>query len=89
MSGTLSSIDPNTSHLGNDLEAETRALKARIDGTIEVSGPELAGSLGEMGLVDEYRLYINPVVRGGGTPFFSRAHPTLRLVFAANAAAKT
>jgi len=47
---------------------------------IEVSGPELAGSLTDLGLVDEYRLYIHPVVLGGGKPFFAGPRPPLRLV---------
>jgi riboflavin biosynthesis pyrimidine reductase len=31
----------------------------------------LAGSLGNLGLIDEYRLYLRPVVLGHGKPFFS------------------
>lgn len=80
VSRTLKSVGPNASLVGDDLEGEVRALKARHDGVIEVSGPELAGSLGEMGLVDEYRLYVHPVVLGGGKPFFSGPRPPLHLV---------
>ncbi|WP_332711601.1 dihydrofolate reductase family protein [Pelagibacterium mangrovi] len=80
VSRTLKSVGPNASLVGDDLEGEVRALKARHDGVIEVSGPELAGSLGELGLVDEYRLYVHPVVLGGGKPFFSGARPPLHLV---------
>ena len=80
VSRTLKSVGPNASLVGSDLEGEVRALKARHDGVIEVSGPELAGSLGELGLVDEYRLYVHPVVLGGGKPFFSGARPPLHLV---------
>ena len=36
--------------------------------------------LTEGGLIDEYRLYLRPVVLGGGTPFFRGARPPLRLV---------
>lgn len=80
VSRTLKSVGPNASLVGDDLEGEVRALKARHDGVIEVSGPELAGSLGKLGLVDEYRLYVHPVVLGGGKPFFSKARPPLHLV---------
>ena len=80
VSRTLKSVGPNASLVGGDLEGEVRALKARHDGVIEVSGPELAGSLGELGLVDEYRLYVHPVVLGGGKPFFSGARSPLHLV---------
>jgi len=57
-----------------------RGLKAELAGEIEVAGPELAQSLGELGLVDEYRLYIHPVVLGHGKPFFAGPRPRLRLV---------
>ena len=47
---------------------------------IDVAGPELAGGLTDLGLVDEYRLYVRPFVLGGGKPYFARARPPLRLV---------
>ncbi|MBN9067305.1 MAG: dihydrofolate reductase family protein [Rhizobiales bacterium] len=80
VSRSLKSIGPNATLVDDDVEAAIRELKARLDGVIEVSGPELAGSLADMGLVDEYRLYIHPVVLGGGKPFFAGPRPPLRLV---------
>ena len=41
------------------------------DGEIEVAGPELAHSLTELGLIDEYRIYLHPVVLGHGKPYFA------------------
>jgi dihydrofolate reductase len=46
----------------------------------KVAGPELARSLTELGLIDEYRLYFHPVVVGHGKPFFAGPRPPLRLV---------
>ena len=66
--------------VGEDFEAVIRGLKAEIDGDIEVGGPVLARSLTELGLIDEYRLYLHPVVLGRGTPFFAGPRPRLRLV---------
>ena len=55
-------------------------LKARLAGTVAVSGPKLAASLTELGLIDEYRLYYHPAVLGHGAPFFAGPTPPLRLV---------
>ena len=57
-----------------------RRLKAERDGEIDVAGPELAQSLTELGLIDEYRLYFHPVVLGRGKPFFAGPRPRLRLL---------
>jgi dihydrofolate reductase len=80
VSRTLKSVGPNASFVEGDFGAAARALKARFDGEIEVAGPELAGSLTELGLIDEYRLYLHPVVLGGGKPFFTGPRPRLHLV---------
>ena len=80
VSRSLISVGPNATLVGDDIEATIRGLKARLDGEIEVSGPELAHSLGELGLVDEYRLYLHPVVLGQGKPLFAGPRPPLRLV---------
>ena len=57
-----------------------RGLKAERDGEIEVAGPDLARSLTELGLIDEYRIYLHPVVLGHGKPYFAGPRPRLRLV---------
>ena len=80
VSRSLKSVGPNAELLTGDLETAMRALKARYDGEIEVGGPHLARSLGDLGLIDEYRLYFRPFVWGGGTPFFAGPRPPLRLV---------
>ena len=49
-------------------------------GEIQVGGPDLARSLTDLGLIDEYRLYFRPVVLGRGKPFFAGPRPPLRLV---------
>lgn len=78
-SRTLKSVGPNASLLGDDLESEVRKLKAEHTGEIEVGGPKLAKTLTDLGLIDEYRIYLHPVVIGSGTPFFAAARPPLRL----------
>jgi dihydrofolate reductase len=80
VSRSLKSVGPNATLVEDDLEAEIRGLKAQRVGEIAVSGPDLARSLTDLGLIDEYRLYLHPVVLGRGTPFFAGPRPPLRLV---------
>lgn len=79
VSRTLKEVGPNATLLGNDLESAVRKLKAEVEGEIEVAGPVLAKSLTGLGLIDEYRIYLHPVVLGEGDPYFAAARPPLRL----------
>ncbi len=80
VSRTLAAVGPHATLLGNDFVAAIRGIKARHTGEIAVSGPTLAHSLAQAGLIDEYRLYLHPVVLGSGTPFFAGPRPPLRLL---------
>ncbi len=80
VSRSLTSIGPGATLVSGDVEPVLRGLKERLSGEIAVSGPQLAQSLTDLGLVDEYRLYFHPVVLGRGKPFFAGARPPLRLV---------
>lgn len=79
-SRTLKAVGPNATLIGEDLGAAVAALKAELEGEIQVGGPDLAQSLAGLGLIDAYRLYLHPVVLGGGVPFFAGPPPALRLV---------
>ncbi len=80
VSRSLKSVGPNATLVEDDLEGMIRKLKAERDGEIEVAGPHLAQSLTDRGLIDEYRIYLHPVVLGHGTPYFAGSRPRLRLV---------
>jgi dihydrofolate reductase len=80
VSRSLKSVGPNAILVDDDIGAVIRGLKAQHVGEIEVAGPDLAGSLTNLGLIDEYRLYLHPVVLGRGKPFFAGPRPPLRLV---------
>ena len=80
VSRSLKSVGPNATLVEDDIETAIRGLKAQHVGEIEVAGPELARSLTDFGLIDEYRLYFHPVVLGRGKPFFAGPRPPLRLV---------
>ena len=79
-SRSLRSVGPNATLVGENIEAVIRGLKAELAGEIQVGGPDLARSLTDLGLIDEYRLYLRPVVLGHGKPFFAGPRPPLRLV---------
>ena len=79
VSRSLKSVGPNATLVADDIEAVIRGLKAELAGEIEVAGPDLARSLTEAGLIDEYRLYLRPVVLGGGQPFFAGPRPPLQI----------
>lgn len=80
VSRSLTSVGPNATLVTEDIETAIRRLKAELAGEIQVGGPELAGGLTDLGLIDEYRLYFHPVVLGHGKPFFTGPRPPLRLV---------
>jgi dihydrofolate reductase len=80
VSRSLQSVGPNATLVADDLEGAIRELKAKPDGEIEVAGPWLAQSLTELRLIDEYRIYLHPVVLGQGKPYFAGPRPRLRLM---------
>ncbi len=80
VSRSLTSVGPNATLVQGDLGGAIRALKDGIEGEIEVAGPCLAKSLTELELIDEYRIYVHPVVLGHGKPYFAGPRPPLRLV---------
>jgi dihydrofolate reductase len=80
VSRSLPSVGPNATLLAEDFEKVIRRLKDELAGEILVAGPVLAHSLTEAGLIDEYRMYLRPVVLGGGQPYFAGPRPPLRLV---------
>ena len=80
VSRSLKSVGPNATLVADDFAAAVRGLKAELAGVLDVGGPVLAHSLTEAGLIDEYRLYLRPVVLGSGKPYFAGPRPPLHLV---------
>lgn len=70
-STTLREVGPNARLVSQDAETAARAIKTETDGDIMVSGAELAANFARWGLIDEFQLFIFPVVLGGGKPFFA------------------
>jgi dihydrofolate reductase len=69
-STTLDEVVGNTTLLRGGVAEEVAKLKQQPGKDIAVGGAGLAAACIERGLVDEFLLFVSPVVLGGGTPFF-------------------
>jgi len=70
-STSLTRVEGNARLARNDVADEVADLKNQLGvGIVSVGGARLAASLAEQDLIDEYRLFVSPVVLGGGTPYF-------------------
>ena len=74
-SSTLERVVGNWTLMRDGLEAEVAKLLQKPGGDVAVGGAGLAASLIERNLIDEYQLFIHPVVLGAGTPFFPAGRP--------------
>ncbi len=80
VSKTLEGVGDNARLIRTDVESELRELKSRTDGVIDVAGPTLAALCNRIGLLDEYRLFFQPVVLGAGKRYFAEPPGPLRFL---------
>jgi dihydrofolate reductase len=78
-STTLESVEGNARLARDSVPEEVRRLKEQVDGDLEVGGAALAADCIELDLVDEYHLFVYPVIVGGGKPFFPPTQASLEL----------
>lgn len=78
-SRTLNSVQGNARLAAASLAEEAAAALDATEKDVAVGGPGLAAAAIGLGLVDELRLFRNPVVVGGGTPFLPRVTKHMRL----------
>jgi dihydrofolate reductase len=69
-SRTLSHVEWNSRLVRDDVVGEVARLRAQPGFDMGVGGPTLAASLMQAGLIDEYRLFVHPVILGAGNPYF-------------------
>jgi dihydrofolate reductase len=69
-SSTLESVEGNATLVRGDAAEEVAKLKQQPGGDLAVGGAGLASALVRRGLIDEYRLFISPVLLGAGTRYF-------------------
>ena len=68
-SRTLERVDESATLIREVTRKGIERIKDEAAGDLSVSGPGLAGTLIELGLVDEFLMYVFPVVLGGGLPY--------------------
>jgi len=69
-STSLETVEGNARLATAGLAEEVARLKREDGADIAVGGAGLAGACARLSLIDEYRLFVSPVLLGGGTPFF-------------------
>jgi dihydrofolate reductase len=84
VSTTMKEAPWNNSHIIREkIQDEIKKLKEKPGKEIAMfGGAELANSLMEMNLINEFRLIVNPVILGGGTPLFRDGLPKTELELA-------
>jgi dihydrofolate reductase len=70
-SRTLESVGPNSRLVRDDATEEVARLKAQPGFDMDVGGPTFAATLMRAGLIDEYRLFVHPLILGAGKSFFA------------------
>ena len=69
-SKTLAQVGGNCQLFRGNISEEINKLKAQPGKDMFVGGPNLASTFMKLGLIDEYWLYVNPIILGGGKPMF-------------------
>lgn len=78
-SRTLEAAAWNTTVRRDVVPAEIEKLKAEPGGDLVIGGARLAASFLRHDLIDEFRIYVQPILLGQGTPLFGPSGPTLAL----------
>ena len=78
-SRTLQKVEWNSRLVRGNIAEEVTGLKAQPGKDLDIGGPTIAATFIQLGLIDEYQLFVNPVVLGGGTPYFPAVHNPMKL----------
>jgi dihydrofolate reductase len=78
-SKTLEKVEGNARLVREGVAEEVAQLKEKPGKDLAVGGAGLASTCMELGLIDDYRLFVSPVVLGGGTPYFPALEERINL----------
>jgi dihydrofolate reductase len=78
-SSTLERVEGNATLASGDVADEVARLKEEPGGDLAVGGAGLAAELIERNLIDDYRLFVSPVILGAGTPYFPASEQRIGL----------
>jgi dihydrofolate reductase len=79
-SKTLDQVSGNCQLFKGNISEEINKLKAQPGKDMFVGGPNLASTFMKLGLIDEYWLYVNPIILGGGKPMFPHLNGSINLL---------
>lgn len=78
-STTLDTVEWNSRLVRGNIAEEITRLKEQPGNDMDLGGPNLASTFRQLDLIDEYQLFVHPVVLGAGTPFFPALDRTINL----------
>lgn len=78
-SKTLAKADWNTAVVRDVVVEDVLKLKEQPGGDLALGGADLAAAFRRLGLIDEYRIYLHPVLIGRGKPLFPQSNTTAPL----------
>jgi dihydrofolate reductase len=78
-SKTLAKADWNTEIVRDVVAADVLKLKEQPGGDLALGGADLTAAFRRLGLIDEYRIYVHPVLIGRGKPLFQDSDATTAL----------
>ncbi|WP_017726643.1 dihydrofolate reductase family protein [Halalkalibacterium ligniniphilum] len=81
-SKTLEKVEWNARLVRDNITEEMAQLKSQPGKNLSLGGAHLASTFMKLNLIDEYQLYVHPILLGGGTPLFGATENTVRLELA-------
>ncbi|HLE34227.1 MAG TPA: dihydrofolate reductase family protein [Bacteroidota bacterium] len=79
-SKTLDHVEWNSTLIRDNIADEVNRLKSQSGKDMSVGGAELASTFMQLGLIDEFWLYVHPIILGRGKPMFQQLDDKITIV---------